>query len=271
MLEWTNDGTAFEQFGHKGNPTVVLIHGLGLVRDVWKSQVSALAEHYHIIAYDLYWHGEAVAPNSTPSLSVFSTQLQTLMDHCKIDHAAIIGFSLGGMIARRFAQDAPARATALMILNSPHKRSDDAQSAILKRVELAAKEGPSATVEAALVRWFTDVYRADHPDVMEQVRGWVMSNNPENYPPVYRVLAAGVDEIICPNPPISCPTLVLTGDEDYGNGPEMTHAIADEVESAEAVILKGLRHMALMENPDAVNAPILTFLNRVFGKGLPDE
>ena len=41
-----------------------------------------------------------------------------------MDNAVIIGFSLGGMIARRFAQDAPEKSQALVILHSPHKRSD---------------------------------------------------------------------------------------------------------------------------------------------------
>lgn len=265
-----NHGTVYERYGDKRNPCIVLIHGLGLNRAVWGSQLSELSRNYHVITYDLFWHGEAASPQLTPSLTVFSEQLLALLDHCEVDRAAIVGFSLGGMIARRFAQDVPARAAALMILNSPHKRSDDAQAAILKRVELAEGEGPSATVEAALERWFTAPFRARNPAVMDQVRGWVMSNDPKTYPPVYRVLATGIEEIIEPDPPIYCPTLVLTGDEDYGNGPEMTLAIADEIESAETVILKGLRHMALMEDPNTVNTALLNFLNKVFKKDLPD-
>jgi pimeloyl-ACP methyl ester carboxylesterase len=260
----------YKQYGDKRNPCVVLIHGLGLNRDVWGTQLSDLSKSYHVITYDLLWHGEATSPELTPSLTVFSQQLQALLDHCNVDRAAIVGFSLGGMIARRFAQDAPEHAAALIILNSPHKRSDDAQAAILKRVELAQGQGPSATVEAALERWFTDGFRAENPTMMDQVRTWVMSNNPKTYPSVYNVLATGIDEIIQPNQPISCPTLVMTGDEDYGNGPEMSYAIADEIEGAQTVIFKGLRHMALMENPDAVNVPMLAFLNEVFEKSLPD-
>jgi len=63
----------------------------------------------------------------------------------------------------------------------------------------------------------------------------------------------------------ACPTLVMTGDEDFGNGPQMTHAIAAEIAGSETVILLGLRHMALAENPAAVNAPLLAFLDRHHG------
>ena len=70
---------------------------------------------------------------------------------------------------------------------------------------------------------------------------------------------------MAPKPPITCPTLVLTGDEDYGNSPEMSVAIATEISRARLVILKGLRHMALAENPPAVNRPVVNFLTEVLG------
>ncbi len=64
-----------------------------------------------------------------------------------------------------------------------------------------------------------------------------------------------------PPPPLTCPTLVVTGDQDYGNGPEMTHAIAAEIPGAQTLILPGLRHLALMEDPAALNTPLRAFLD----------
>ena len=255
------DGTQYELTGPAHAPVVVLIHGLGLNRDCWQWTSPALIDAYRVLAYDLYGHGQSVAPPATPSLSLFSRQLAGLLDHCGIDRAVIAGFSLGGMIARRFAQDDPDRAQALIILHSPHKRTEAAQDAILKRVEQARELGPDSTVEAALERWFTNDFRAANPKMMQTVRGWVTANQKPIYHTIYRVLATGIDEIVAPDPAISCPALVITGDEDYGNGPEMTHAIAAEIPGAQTVILTGLRHMALAEAPDAVNRPIQEFLD----------
>ncbi len=257
------DGTAYEISGAPDGPNVVLIHGLGLNQDCWQWTIPALVDRFRILSYDLYGHGASANPPETPSLSLFSRQLQTLMDHCRMPSGAIVGFSLGGMIARRFAQDAPERCRALAILHSPHQRTPKAQAAILARVEQAKEDGSAATVEAALKRWFTDSFRIANPDVMDTVRHWVLANRKDVYHTIYRVLADGVDEITTPTPAITCPTLVITGDEDYGNGPEMTHAIAAEIEGSETVILPGLRHMALAEDPEAINAPLRKFLNAV--------
>ena len=256
------DGTVLDLHGPEDAPLVVLIHGVGLNRQCWQWTIPALAERYRVVTYDFYGHGESPNPPETPTLGLLSRQLQGVLDACGADDASIVGFSLGGMIARRFAQDVPRRTAALAILHSPHQRTPEAQAAIEARVKQARTTGPSSTVEAALERWFTDAYRPANPEMMALVRGWVTANDPAAYHTVYRLLAEGVAEIVAPTPPIRCPALVLTGDEDFGNGPEMTRAIAAEIEGAEVVILEGLRHMALAEDPPSVNGPLAAFLDR---------
>ena len=135
--------------------------------------------------------------------------------------AALVGFSLGGMIVRKFALAYPARSRALAILNSPHDRTPEERAAVLLRVEQAAREGPRATVEAALTRWFNAPFAAAHPEVLERVRDWILANDPAVYPLVYRMLAEGDAELARSIAAIACPALVLTGGADHGNSPDM--------------------------------------------------
>lgn len=260
-------GTAFHLHGPKAAPLVVLIHGLGLTNEVWDGVIPDLARHYRVLSYDILGHGETPAPNGRPSLALLARQLADLLDHCAIRTAVIVGFSLGGMIARRFAQDHPDRTLALAILHSPHRRTPAAQAAIAARVVQSQAEGPAATVEAALERWFTDGFRIANPEAMQKVRGWVLANDPATYPLFYRILADGIDQIVAPQPPITCPTLVMTADQDFGNGPEMSRAIAAEIDGAQTVILPGLRHMAMMEDPASTSAALMAFLGRAVPHG----
>lgn len=256
-------GTAHEMTGPEDAPVVVLVHGLGLNREVWQWMVPALDDRFRVVTYDLPGHGRTPPPAGRPDLADLSRQLALLLDHLGIGRAAVVGFSLGGMVARRFAQDFPARVTALVLLHSPWRRDPAAQAAILARVAQAEAHGPAATVEAALLRWYTDAARAARPDLMELTRAWVLANDAAVYPRLYRLLADGVEEITAPSPPIACPALVMTADGDHGNGPGMSAAIAAEIAGARLVILKGLRHMALAEDPDAVNRPVRDFLAEV--------
>ena len=261
MTTLAPDGTNFTFSGPKSAPVVVLIHGLGLNKACWQWMIPDLKDSYRILSYDLYGHGDSSNPVTEPSLSLFSKQLKDLLDYCEIQKAVIIGFSLGGMVARRFAQDAPQKSQGMVILHSPHKRSNAAQAAILKRVDQARNMGPQSTVEAALERWFTDPFRQANPKLMNKIRQWVMANRKEVYHTIYKVLATGIDEIVKPNPALICPSLVITGDQDFGNGPEMAFAISAEIPGAKTLVLPALRHMALAESPKAVNKPIRDFLD----------
>ena len=233
-------GISFQDIGNKEGPVLIFIHGLGLNQHVWQWQLPTMEKSFRLISYDLLGHGSSADPTEEPSLSVFVVQLRDLMNGLGIERATLVGFSLGGMIARRAAQDMPYRVERLILLNTAHKRTPEAQSAIEMRVTQAELEGSGATVEAALLRWFTDEFRAQNPDKIELVRRWVLANEKHIYYRNYRVLDMGIDEIVAPDPPITCPTLVLTADEDYGNGPEMSEAIATEIQGAWLVVLQGL-------------------------------
>lgn len=254
------DGTVCEITGD--GPAVVLVHGFGFDRHMWRWLVPDLTG-FRVLTYDLIGHGQSPDPPGEPDLRMFGEQILRLIDHCGIERCAVAGFSLGGMIARRFALDHADRMTALAILNSAHDRTPEERAAILKRVCAARRSGPSATVESALGRWFTAPFRHANPAVMDQVRRWVIANRAEVYPQIYRVLAEGDAELAQPIRAIRCPTLVMTGAEDRGNSPAMTRRMAEVIPGAEAVILPGLRHMGLAENPALFNGPLVGFLNRV--------
>lgn len=255
------DGTAFEIHGPPGAPVVVLIHGLGLNRALWQWTTPALTR-FRVLTYDLLGHGETASRGDRPGLADLTAQLAGLLDYLRIDRAALVGFSMGGMVARHVAQSHPARVTALVLLNTPHARAPEAHSAVAARVAEARAQGPAATVEAALTRWFSEGWRAANPEKADLVRRWVMANDPATYSLYYRIFAEDVPLVLAPEPPLTCPTLVMTGAEDHGNSPAMAQAIAAEIAGAQVKILPGLRHMALMEAPEAVNTPLQAFLAR---------
>jgi len=87
-----------------------------------------------------------------------------------------------------------------------------------------------------------------------------MANDKEIYPEIYRVLAESDEQLKDAIRDIRCPTLVMTGEDDHGNSPEMTKRMAKLIPDARAVILPGLRHMGLAENPQAVNSSLVSFL-----------
>ena len=154
--------TVYEVAG--AGPPVVLIHGLGLTREVWSGQVSALAPWSKTIRYDLLGHGESEKPAGAYPMRRFTDQLGHLLDALELDRVALVGFSLGGLIVQAFALAHPSRVRALAILNAAHDRTEAERAAIRKRVQQAAAGGPAATVESALERWFTEAGARRRPE-----------------------------------------------------------------------------------------------------------
>ena len=259
----TADGTAFDISGPDGAPVMVLIHGLGLCRRLWDDHLPALAAGHRVLRYDLYGHGDSAPPPAPASLTVYADQLARLCDHLDIASPVIVGFSIGGMINRRFAMDYPGRAAALIILNSPHDRGPQAQEQVEARAAAVRDEGRMATMDAALDRWFTPEFRRDRPSVMQLVRAWREIVDPESYAEAAMVLAVGVRELVRPQPPISCPTLVVTCAHDSGSTPSMSRSIGTEIDGAEVQIVERLQHLGLIEEPAAFTRPILAFCERM--------
>ena len=212
------DGTKYELEG-KNKPTLVLIHGLGLNRKMWKYQISYFRNTYRILSYDLYGHGQSKNSEREPSLDVFTQQLKSLLDMLKLSKVVLIGFSLGGMIARHFTQAYPDKIRSLIVLNSPHKRDSLAQRAVFDRYKKVLEFGPKSTVEDAIRRWFTPDFEKHNKEKANLVRSWVLANKPDIYAKNYHVLVNGVEEVVDKKGQISCSTLVVTADEDFGNGP----------------------------------------------------
>lgn len=265
MVKRTRNGTVYELSGPEEEPVVVLIHGLGLNRHIWQWHEPVLSPRYRVLHYDLFGHGDSGPPPAKASLSVFSAQLGDLLDALDVEGCAIVGFSLGGMINRRFALDCPERVRALGILNSPHERGPEAQKTVEARAAETASGGPAATLDTTIERWFTPEFRAGRPEVIALVRQWLLANDPVIYTQCRQVLACGVTELIRPDPPVTQPTLVMTAENDSGSTPAMARTIAAEIPGAQTIIVPHLRHMALVEEPSQFTEPLLRFLHEALG------
>ena len=95
--------TYYTTHGEKGNPAVLLLHGLGAEMNMWSEQISLLEDHgYHVIALDLLCHGQSSHVEHL-SLEAWNEQIKTLLASIAIKKIAIVGIGMGGVIAQHFA------------------------------------------------------------------------------------------------------------------------------------------------------------------------
>ncbi len=253
-------GTRWELSG--SGPPLVLIHGLGLNRKTWRWVRPSLERSFTVLAYDFPGHGQTPARNVEQGLFLedFIAQLNELVDTVGFARFLLAGFSLGGHVAQAYTLAHPQRVGALAVLHSACGRTPEERAAIEQRMLASIAQGPAPLVPAALQRWFTPAFGAMHPEVLDEVGHWVAATDPRSFAAAYGVLCEA-DQRLSPRlGQIQCPSLVLTGDEDYGNSPAMAERMANAIPGATCAILSGLRHMALAENPSAVLGVLKPFL-----------
>lgn len=242
-------------------PALVLIHGVGLDNSMWDAALPLLEPHFTIIRYDLVGHGASAPARAEVGLADFVAQLRVLLDEIKVARPSVLGFSLGGIVARGWAAAFPERIAKLVVLASIAPRSAAQRQAIAARLGQLEAGGVAATLDAAIERWFTPAFIDRRPDVIERTRATLMANQGPGYPAAYRFFATADEVIEGLGGAIACPTLAITAENDVGSTPEMARRIAAESAGAQVRIVPALRHMAVVEAPLAVLGPVLDFLN----------
>lgn len=256
MIEITNT----ELFSSEKKETIIFIHGLGLNLNMWEKQIKFFKKDFRILSYDLYGHGKSKYDSRKPSLELYCEQLKSLFDFYEIEESSVVGFSLGGMIARYFCQTYPRYVSNLVLLNSPHRRSLHQQREISQRAENLYNFGFGDSVDKAIERWFTSDFIEKNNETILKVKKWILSNEKNIYVLSYRVLVNEIEKIISPKPPINCRTLIITSDKDYGNDISMAKRINKEIANSILKVFKNLKHMALVENHEEINRFIYNFL-----------
>lgn len=258
--ELTPAGTSYLVTG-QGHP-VVLIHGVGLNKEMWGGQIVGLSPPYRVVAYDMLGHGASPRPDPDTGLLGYATQLRELLDHLGVSSATVIGFSMGGLVARAFALHFPEHLSGMVVLNSVFNRSAEQRASVIGRTSQAAEHGPDANAAEALTRWFSREYQAANPAQIAAIRQILASNDPQGYLTTYKLFATQdmyrADDL----GKIQVPTLIATGELDPGSTPDMARQLAMRIHGSEVAILPEQRHMMPVESPRLVNQVLLDFLRR---------
>ncbi|HEY7626444.1 MAG TPA: alpha/beta hydrolase [Ilumatobacteraceae bacterium] len=238
------------------SPTeVVLVHGVGLDRHMWRAFAAELDLPSR--SYDLIGLGDGPRPPGPYSLTQYSEQLADVVDGQAVD---VVGFSMGALVAQRFAADHPKQVRRLVLVSGVYDRSPAERDAILSRVADVRNGSYAASIEPALQRWFSDEFAVRHPDVVDEVRRRLMANDVDAYACAYEVFATSDAELLPAVATIDAPTLIVTGERDERSTPDMARRQAAAMPRATCVIMPGLRHLIPIEAPGELAALVSGFL-----------
>ena len=107
---------AFSDVG-VGEPTLLLIHGLGSYMPVWSRNLDALSREHRVVAIDLPGFGKSDKRNFNYSMAFYARVVDRVIDALKLQHVVLVGHSMGGQIALTHALRHPGKAEGLVLVD----------------------------------------------------------------------------------------------------------------------------------------------------------
>jgi 3-oxoadipate enol-lactonase len=245
---------------HSGAPKLALIHSLALDRSIWDGVVARLESEADILTYDCRGHGLSDRRPGAYTADLFARDLAELLDHTGWSEATIAGCSMGGCVALAFGGRYPQRTSALGLIDTTAWYGPKAAANFKERAEAARARGMAALFEFQSTRWFSDEFRAQHPDILQRTLDVFVASDVDCYASTCQLLG-DVDT----RPYLAgfrMPAAIVVGEEDYATPVEMARELHAAIPQSTLTIIPKARHLTPIEFSDRIAAQLRALMQR---------
>ena len=253
------DVHCYYELNGEGEP-LLLVPGLGSTCRVWDPVANQLAMNFSLIAVDNRGIGKSIARCLPQTVRDFSADLVELLDHLQVPRAHVMGLSLGGVIAQRFAMDHPDQVSRLVLMSSAHRFGPYLRE-MAKFVGQARRWFPTPMFARTMEVLCTGpTYLDANPHrVVERLRE--MRKEAVSSKAVIRQLYALSASRFEPEEyDIRAATLVISGEFDSLIPHCYAQHMADLIEDSSFVMLRKSGHNPINECPKELEALLVAFL-----------
>jgi pimeloyl-ACP methyl ester carboxylesterase len=238
---------------------VVLLHGGNYFGKAWAGTIAALRDAgFRVVAIDQIGYGRSSKPIIPYSLDMHAANTKRVLDHLGIARAAVVGHSMGGMIATRFALAYPDATSHMILVNSialsdarPGRGWSEPRPALDRSYQAVVN-----TIRGHVAQW-DDAY-------LEYVRihyGWTLSGD---WPRLAMVRALNGEVMRTPIvydwQHIEAPALVVGGAEDGPRFPELARNAAGALPNGRLLLFPGVGHNPHWEAQHLLHPALIQFL-----------
>jgi pimeloyl-ACP methyl ester carboxylesterase len=251
-----------EEDGARDAPPLLLIHGFASSTRWWDRVVRPLARRHRVIRVDLLGHGASEAPREGYSMESQADLVAGVMDRLGVRRAAVVGHSMGGLVATALIERHPARVSRLLTIGTPNDL-EHAGGTLGQRLTFVPVLGhaldtlvPRRMVRAELERAFPP--EVDVPErLVDDVEGMTYSAYRESglESADYRRRRTVAERLARAGVPLT----VAIGSRDSRVEPVTADAFRG-LPRAKVLLLEGAGHSPQVEDPPRATRLILRFL-----------
>ena len=241
----------YEELGSRDASPVILLHGAGGSADDavggWATLASSFAEAFRIYLVEHRGHGRTNNPAAFMTFEQIGDDIATFAEQLELGRVHIAGISDGGVVALEFALSRPELTQSITALGASYCVHDGILGvAASLDPDALEQSAPEAAAEFGLRH-----DRGKHRGYWKDLLRHIIANNSAN--PTWTA-----DDLRR----ITCPTLLIAGENDPFATAEQMTTMKREIPNAEWLILNNAGHPVHFELPEVVGPRILDFLLR---------
>lgn len=257
-------GIALARCGN-GRELIVFLHGIGGNSRNWVTQLPVFGAKATAVAWDARGYGDSDDYEGDTTFGDWVADVLRVVDHFKVARAHIVGLSIGGRVAQRFALAHPDRLASLVLADTRpetrNERTPEQRAAFYNARAKPLLEGKGMADIAPNVARSLMGPKAG-PDVHAQLVDSMTRIRPGAY---LKAVAANLDEDYAGDlGSITVPTLVIVGTDDTLTPPDLSRKLATDIKGAEYAEVPDAGHLSNIERPDAFNTALTAFYRRHF-------
>jgi pimeloyl-ACP methyl ester carboxylesterase len=245
-------------------PAVVLIHGLSETREVWWRQKSFLEPAMCVVSYDVRGFGASPTGAADGTVHQMADDLAQLLSAFETGPAWLVGFSMGGVIAQRFALNFPELTKGLVLVASSCAVGRGGKKFFNHRIEQVTSGGLESLAKTNDGDARGCFHTGDDELINEYKELRVAAvRDPAGYLNACKaMLGIGENPLTSELSTIRCPTSVIAGEHDPYCPPKASKMISDAIPGARLTVMEDVGHCMQFEASDRLNGHIVDFIGR---------
>lgn len=257
--------------GPSNGRVVVLLHGMNFGGFYFGGPIEALRKAgFRVIAPDQIGFGRSSKPVIPYNFHDMAYNTRRLLQSRGVTRAIMVGHSMGGMLAARFAASYPDMTERAVLYDPigltdirwdrPWRTAEENYNETIRESRDQLYQGFSATIH----RYFPQPgeWKPEYEKYVRILYAPTLSGDWLRLAMVRAILQqlTYLDPVVDDWAHIKAPTLVLGGDKDGDNFPALAKHVADTIPNGHLVLLPNLGHVPHIEAPELFNRELLKFL-----------
>lgn len=249
-------------------PVVVFSHSLLFSTEMFEQQIAHLKDKYRCIAYDHRGQGQSSSPETGYDMDTLTADAAALIMGLGVERCHFVGLSMGGFVALRLALDYPDMVRSITVLDSSAEHEPQENRGRYKMLNLIMRWFGSRPVVGSVMpimfgqSFLQDPARKAQRDKWRRFLGRIPDRKGMSKAVEGVIHRMGVYDRLGE---INTPTLIAVGDEDTATVPEKSERMHRAVKGSDFVRIPKGGHVSTIDAPDAVNAALSRFLDKVDG------